>query len=196
MAEKRTLHTANRIITEQAIEINRLQKIIDKQHHQLAIAQIDGLTGLLRPEGFKDNVEKELSRSRRTGHHLSVFVLDLNNLKTVNDNHGHNAGDEMLKGFASLLKKSVRAGDTVARTGGDEFMILLPEQNKAMAELAKKKLLKKIDAGKESLQYFFGAAVGLASTSQGFKHFESLYEAADMAMYKHTTELKKEVTPA
>lgn len=196
MDGKLSLREAKRIIDAQEIEINRLQKVIDKQHHQLAIAQVDGLTGLLRPEGFKNDVQKELSRSKRTGHHLSVFVIDLNNLKTVNDNHGHPTGDEMIKGFATLLKNSVRAGDTVARTGGDEFMILLPEQDKKLAEMAKNHLLKKIEQGKENLQYFFGAAVGVSSTSQGYKNFDSLYNAADTAMYKHKVKLKKETVPA
>ena len=190
MAEKMTLQTAKRMLNAYEIQVRRLQKQIARQAQQLKVSQVDGLTGLLRREGFEDNVQKELSRCKRTKGHLSVFVLDLNNLKTINDTCGHQAGDEMIKGFGKLVQQSVRKGDTVARTGGDEFMILLPEQDKHKGELAKKQLLKKIEEGKETLQYFFGAAVGLASTSQGFRNFDSLYKSADADMYKHKAKLK------
>lgn len=179
-----------RIIVEMEKEVKELKSTIVEKDRQLKIAEIDGLTGLMRREYFEDEVNKMFSRSKRSNDPFALCVIDLNNLKKVNDVHGHSAGDQMIKGFAGILKRSVRKGDTVARTGGDEYSILLYGQDTNGALIAKLNLLEKIEKGKIHLPFFSGVAVGCASTDLGFKTFGELHHAADIEMYTHKRLIK------
>ena len=86
----------------------------------------DGLTGLYQRKFFKLRLEEELKRSKRYKHPLSLAMIDIDNFKRVNDEHGHLMGDEVLKEVALVLKKSTRLEDIVARYGGEEFVIVMP----------------------------------------------------------------------
>ncbi len=96
-------------------------------------AVADGLTGVYNHRYFQEQLEKEYSRTKRFNLSLSVILLDIDNFKLVNDNYGHQQGDAVLKGVASILKKSVRDIDLVARYGGEEFAAVLPETPKKSA---------------------------------------------------------------
>lgn len=149
-------------------------------------ASVDFLTGLPGRRQFEHRVKEELSQHHHhPEHHFSIFIVDLNNLKQVNDKDGHGAGDRMIKEFGQLFKNLMREYDMVARIGGDEFMALLPAENKEGSEVVKQRLLQKFDEFKNSMMYFSGASVGVASTSEGLKNFEDLYVVADQDMYKH-----------
>ena len=94
-------------------------------HADLALAaRTDGLTGCLNHAAMQDTLRRELERCRRTGSLLSLAVVDLDDFKQVNERHGHQAGDEVLKHVGAALRDSVRAYDVVARYGGDEFVII------------------------------------------------------------------------
>jgi diguanylate cyclase (GGDEF)-like protein len=94
-------------------------------HAELALAaRTDGLTGCLNHAAMQDTLRRELERCRRTGHGLSLAIVDLDDFKLVNEQHGHQAGDAVLKHVAAALRDSVRAYDVVARYGGDEFAII------------------------------------------------------------------------
>jgi diguanylate cyclase (GGDEF)-like protein len=90
-------------------------------------AMIDPLTGVANRRGFERVLEIELARSERRGHPLALVVVDLDDFKQVNDHHGHGVGDEVLVSLAERLRNAVRSEDTVARMGGEEFALLLPE---------------------------------------------------------------------
>jgi diguanylate cyclase (GGDEF)-like protein len=95
------------------------------EHAQLALAaRTDGLTGCLNHAAMQDTLRRELERSRRAGQGLSLVILDLDHFKQVNEEHGHLAGDEVLRRVGAALRESVRAYDVVARYGGDEFAIV------------------------------------------------------------------------
>jgi diguanylate cyclase (GGDEF)-like protein len=95
------------------------------EHAALALeARTDGLTGCLNHAAMQDTLRRELERCKRTGHGLSLAIVDLDDFKQVNEQHGHQAGDEVLKHVGSALRDSVRAYDVVARYGGDEFAII------------------------------------------------------------------------
>ncbi len=95
------------------------------EHAQLALAaRTDGLTGCLNHAALQDTLRRELERSRRTGRGLSLAIVDLDDFKQVNERHGHQAGDEVLKHVGAALRDSLRAYDIVARYGGDEFVII------------------------------------------------------------------------
>jgi diguanylate cyclase (GGDEF)-like protein len=87
-------------------------------------ARTDGLTGCLNHAAMQDTLRRELERCARTGHGLSLAIVDLDDFKQVNEQYGHQAGDEVLKHVGSALRDSVRAYDVVARYGGDEFAII------------------------------------------------------------------------
>jgi diguanylate cyclase (GGDEF)-like protein len=103
-------------------------------HAQLALAaRTDGLTGCLNHAAMQDTLRRELERCRRTGSGLSLAMVDLDDFKQVNDRHGHQAGDEVLKHVGAALLDSVRAYDVVARYGGDEFAIIALDAGEEVA---------------------------------------------------------------
>ncbi len=88
-------------------------------------ATSDGLTGLVNHKTFYEILEKELWRSRRFGGRISLIMIDVDNLKTVNDVHGHRAGDKVIREISTRIKECIRQIDTAARYGGDEFAVIL-----------------------------------------------------------------------
>jgi diguanylate cyclase (GGDEF)-like protein len=90
-------------------------------------ARRDSLTGLLNTGAFQEVAERERARALRTGKPISVAFLDLDQFKQLNDAHGHVVGDAVLAAFGSVIQRSVRVTDIVARVGGDEFTLVFPE---------------------------------------------------------------------
>lgn len=172
---------------EQLKEINALIQENAKLKRLLEEASTDFLTGLPGRRQFERRVEEELSHIRRyhTTHHFAVFVMDLDNLKKVNDTHGHSAGDKMIAEFGVFLKRLVRDYDMVARLGGDEFMVFLPQETKESAIATRERILAELETHRSSLLYFSGVSIGVASTSDGLTTFKELYDEADKDMYSH-----------
>jgi diguanylate cyclase (GGDEF)-like protein len=104
------------------------------EHARLALeARTDGLTGCLNHAAMQDTLRRELERCGRTGGELSLAMIDLDDFKNVNDRHGHQAGDEVLKHVGAALLDSVRSYDVVARYGGDEFAIIAIDAGEEVA---------------------------------------------------------------
>ena len=110
-----------RDITER-LQIEELLSENEKRLHHLA--HHDALTNLPNRLLFEDRLRHAISKARRSHRQIALFFLDLDYFKEVNDNLGHDAGDQLLKNIAKRLRNSVREADTVARMGGDEFLIL------------------------------------------------------------------------
>jgi two-component system cell cycle response regulator len=113
-------------------------KLQQREAQIVALTLIDPLTGLGNRRRFDHALVTEVSRSRRTGETLCAFMADLDHFKRVNDDFGHEVGDELLVAFAEMLRRQTRATEIVARIGGEEFVVLMPhtdlEHGVAIAE--------------------------------------------------------------
>lgn len=142
-----------------------------------ALAQRDQLTGLSNRRGWVTALEHEESRCQRYGAAASVLVLDLDELKQVNDTSGHAAGDELIALCGEVLRATSRPGDTVARTGGDEFAVLAVECDAADLRALRARLAMQLRAAGVS------AATGGATRRPG-EELSATWERADAAMYE------------
>ncbi|MGH8108291.1 MAG: diguanylate cyclase domain-containing protein [Arenimonas sp.] len=146
----------------------------------------DALTTLANRRCFDEQLLVEIQRAQRYGHPLSLVLLDLDNFKQINDSAGHSAGDEVLKVVALLMKSHARVTDLVARIGGEEFALLLPEQTEQGAESAANLLLDAIAAYdfssiRTGLRATISAGVAQWSQNESSDH---LLRHADQAMYR------------
>ena len=107
-------------------------------------AKTDGLTSLVNHKTFYDTLEKELRRLQRYGGQLSVIMIDVDNLKTINDTYGHRAGDMAIKYVSRTIMACIRKIDTAARYGGDEFVVILPNTSLDAAMVAAKRMLEMV----------------------------------------------------
>jgi diguanylate cyclase (GGDEF)-like protein len=149
-------------------------------------AHTDALTGLANRRAFGDRLRLALARNRRSGLQSALLYLDIDRFKEVNDTLGHGAGDALLVEFASRLRASVRASDTVARFGGDEFVVLLEDVRERanvvriaekMLEQARRPL--KLDGAEASITTSIGLAYSDATSSE-----DELLRRADAALYQ------------
>lgn len=141
----------------------------------------DGLTMCLNRRAFYDRLEHELARSRRYGKAFSVIVADLDDLKTLNDSWGHDAGDDALRALAAALRTEARGTDVVGRLGGDEFGLVLPETGPTEAGVVAERLLRAIRSGACPLPVT--ASLGTATWKGTKDHADTLMHRADVALY-------------
>jgi diguanylate cyclase (GGDEF)-like protein/PAS domain S-box-containing protein len=167
-------------------------------------ANYDELTGLPNRRLFVDRLKQTLARAARHKSGIAVLFIDLDEFKPVNDNYGHQAGDELLKQVAARMDLCLREEDTVARQGGDEFVVMLtpiPNENEALA--VAEKLLSALHAPFriEGHTINIGASIGVSLFPQQGKTAEQLLKKADAAMYaaktagRHTVRLFSAATP-
>ena len=173
--QRRTLrHTREALLRERA-------------HRELAEAAaiMDPLTQSFNRRYMDQLIEKELSRAGRLGSKVSFLMIDVDDFKTVNTRFGHVVGDAVLREVADLVRKSVRASDSVIRYGGDEFLVILTEAEEADAERVIARMDQRVQAWNKSSNiegYHMGLSCGWASHEKGTLVIESL-EAADKKMY-------------
>jgi diguanylate cyclase (GGDEF)-like protein/PAS domain S-box-containing protein len=152
----------------------------------LHLATHDALTDLPRPVVAKDRALMALSLARRNEKSFAVMFVDLDGFKKVNDNYGHDAGDTVLKEVAKRLCSGVRQTDTVARIGGDEFLVILTElQEAGDAGRVAKKLIRIVSqpVAVGSAHLSIGCSIGIATYPTNGGNIDQLIKLADDAMY-------------
>ncbi len=151
------------------------------------LATMDPLTDIPNRRCFFDQAEKELVRSKRYNHPFALLMLDIDLFKKINDNFGHDIGDQALKEFAALLKKQTRQTDILGRFGGEEFILLLPETNKKDAESFAQRIIEScraliVKTSTEDCR--FTVSAGLTHTNDSDKKIVEIINRADEALYK------------
>lgn len=147
----------------------------------------DGLTKLFNRRFIEETLDKEFSRARRYGHTLSVIMTDIDFFKKVNDNHGHLAGDEVLRVVADRLKSCLRDSDILGRYGGEEFMIVLPETKSDGAIILAERLRRAVEAEPVALRETSLAitiSLGISEIRTDTKNYEQLIGEADQGLYE------------
>ena len=148
----------------------------------------DGLTGLFNRRYFEDHLEREISRVNRYSHLLSLIMIDIDHFKKINDIHGHQQGDTVLRAVADVFNDSIRRPDIAARYGGEEFSIILPETDlKGALVLAERirQFIENLEIKIDSQILKVTISLGITSyhPAKEKKTKEELIEAADKALY-------------
>jgi len=162
-------------------------------------AQVDELTGLLNRWALKRATMREIERCKRAKGSLALVMMDLDGLKEVNDTSGHGCGDVVLQAVGGVLQEAVRAQDSVARMGGDEFCILLPETELSEAVSVAERLRVEVQElviryRGESVRVM--ASLGVASSEQCGLTWQGLMDYSDSALYRAKREGKNRVVVA
>ncbi len=192
----RKLSLANRIAQDALDELHKTQKKLREKNTQLEhLASTDLLTGLCNRLKVENSLERELDRLQRFGHIFSIILLDIDHFKRVNDEHGHQAGDQVLIDFANLLREQVRSVDTLGRWGGEEFMVVCPGTDQAgITELANK-LRAAVEQHEFPTVGHKTASFGVATASQD-DNIQQLIMHADRAMYTAKHQGRNQVVSA
>jgi diguanylate cyclase (GGDEF)-like protein len=163
--------------------------VVSRGQKLLQLATSDPLTGLFNRAYVDERFSVELSRARRYGQVLTIAVIDVDHFKSLNDTHGHMAGDQVLRKIGEILRETFRQSDTAGRYGGEEFVVVLPETD---IEAAQQKLesLRELVA---STQMILGThkekrevtiSAGLASFPQDGDDAAELFALADVRMFQ------------
>ena len=148
-------------------------------------ATTDSLTGLTNHKTFYEVLEKELWRLRRYGGHISLIMIDIDNLKQINDLYGHRAGDKIIKHISRKIKECIRQIDTAARYGGDEFAAILPNTSLCEAQVVAERMVKTVSGSpvtwkKEQINLSISIGVGQYDAES---NPEEITSRSDKALY-------------
>ena len=176
--------------------LNEIEMLIKKAEKELEfLANHDVLTGLPSLRLGRDRLEQALVTARRNKENVAVMFLDLDGFKQVNDEHGHEAGDKVLKIVADRIRAEVREQDTVARIGGDEFLVVL--RNMPKTDTLKKIASSMIDSVSQPVVFdhtsvAIGMSIGISLYPDNGDNVDELIRVADNTMYVVKSRGKKD----
>ncbi len=183
------------IIAERTEELQAANKRLEQ------LATTDQLTDVWNRRYFDESARRALEVARRNERPLSVVLVDTDKFKSVNDTFGHPVGDEVLKAVAAVLKENARKSDLVARFGGEEFAILMPESGIGLAAQAAERMREALESDVRPRVDALGdrvitASFGVAAFENASDRLEDLLSAADVAMYESKESGRNRVTVA
>jgi two-component system cell cycle response regulator len=175
------------------------ERLRDNVQMSIEMAITDALTGLYNRRYMETHISSLVEQAASRGKPLTVLVLDIDYFKSINDTHGHDAGDEVLREFALRIRKSIRGIDLACRYGGEEFVVIMPETDLAVATVVAERLRRRIASEPFSVQE--GArtvevtiSVGIAALG-GADNAASVIKRADQALYRAKREGRNRVVP-
>ncbi len=166
----------------------------ESQEMYRTLATTDMLTGVLNRYSLDQLLERETERSRRYREPLSVIMFDLDDLKKINDTHGHHAGDTALKALSFQILSKIRKSDSLGRWGGDEFLIVAPSTDLDGALEMAEKLRTEIDSGEFEAIDKLSISMGVSSLEVGEKDYDGLLRRVDRALYESKRRGKNRAT--
>ena len=164
--------------------VNR--RLLNAQKKLRKQANTDSLTGLFNRRSYFLSMKKEISRYERQQRPFSLLLMDIDHFKKVNDSFGHSRGDVVLQKLAKILQETAREQDIVARTGGEEFSILLPEAKKEEAKVMAERIretVSKSEMGSQEIEIQITISIGVAEILPG-EDVDAIYNRADLALYR------------
>jgi two-component system cell cycle response regulator len=176
------------------------ERLRDNVQMSIEMAITDALTGLYNRRYMESHLSTLIDQAASRGKPLSVLVVDIDYFKAINDTHGHDAGDDVLREFALRLRKSIRGIDLACRHGGEEFVIVMPETDMAVATMVAERLRRRIatepfgidqDAGKIEVTI----SIGIAALSGAKESAPALLKRADQALYRAKRDGRNRVVP-
>jgi diguanylate cyclase (GGDEF)-like protein/PAS domain S-box-containing protein len=179
-------------VTDQVGELERQTRLVEELR---GLALVDELTGIRNRRGLVSGAEALLAIADRNGKNVQALFIDVDNLKELNDVHGHQTGDEALKSVAGALQRSVRASDLVARVGGDEFVALILDADAASGEIVAHRIVSELEGAAPPGAKPVSVSIGKASREPGTnRSMEDLLAEADQLMYAGRAERRRRDT--
>lgn len=176
------------ILIEDVTDVCHYQGQLQKTLDELAqLSRIDGLTQIYNRRHWQDSLQQEHAKACRHEKNLSLIMLDLDNFKLLNDNHGHQCGDMVLIEVSALVSSLLRVEDLFGRYGGEEFAIILPETNLLGAKELAQRICESIAAmplNYNDEQIKVTVSLGVAQLDDVEAHYEELITQADNALYQ------------
>jgi two-component system cell cycle response regulator len=176
------------------------ERLRDNVQASIEMAITDALTGLFSRRYMESHLATLIEQATSRGKPLAALVIDIDYFKAINDGHGHDAGDDVLREFALRIKRSIRGIDLACRYGGEEFVIIMPETDMAVAAMVAERLRRRIAADPFVIQQ--GArhipvtiSIGLAGLRGGDDTAAALLKRADQALYRAKRDGRNRVVP-
>jgi len=176
--------TLENLVKERTLELRQLNIALQQQLEQSShIANHDRLTSVYNRYMFEETLHKEISRARRYSRPLSLIMLDVDFFKEINDRYGHQTGDAVLREIASILQQSLRDSDLVARWGGEEFVIILPNTAREQALSAAENLRDILAHHRFAKEISITCSFGVTAYREG-DSVDTLFTRIDKALYR------------
>jgi two-component system cell cycle response regulator len=176
------------------------ERLRDNVQMSIEAAITDGLTGLYNRRYMETHLGTLVEQTASRGKPITVLVLDIDYFKSVNDTHGHDAGDDVLREFALRIRKSIRNIDLACRYGGEEFVVVMPETDMAVATMVAERLRRRIatepfpiQKGAKSLEVTI--SIGIAAHTGAGDNAAAILKRADQALYRAKRDGRNRVVP-
>jgi len=176
------------------------ERLRDNVQLSIEMAITDALTGLFNRRYMESHLVTLLEQAAARGKPLAVLVIDIDHFKSINDGHGHDAGDDVLREFALRIKRSIRGIDLACRCGGEEFVVVMPETDMTVAAMVAERLRRRIaaepfavDSGARNIPVTI--SIGIASLRRSDETAAGLLKRADQALYRAKRDGRNRVVP-
>jgi two-component system cell cycle response regulator len=176
------------------------ERLRDNVQTSIELAITDGLTGLFNRRYMETHLGTLVEQAATRNKPIAVLVVDIDYFKAINDGHGHDAGDDVLREFALRIRKAIRNIDLACRYGGEEFVIVMPETDMAVATIVAERLRRRIatepfviEQGARSLEVTI--SIGIAALSGTGDNAATILKRADQALYRAKRDGRNRVVP-